>query len=103
MQVADEQLIRRKVCQVLEVALLPPGYLLTPQILANAMEEALYASFKEEDLGSGKLYLRRLKAMMDLLEPGGKKHQPVIREILAAGMSSIVSSGQMGSALLMQI
>lgn len=77
--------MRKKARLFLEMALLPPGYLLTPHSLANAMEEGLYESFKEEDLSSGKLYLRRLKAMMDLLQPGGKNYQPVMREIIAAG------------------
>ena len=85
--------MRKKARLILEMALLPPGHLLTPHIIANAMEDALYTNFHEEDLTSGKLYLRRLKAIVDMLEPGAEKHQPVIRQILALGTSLLLSAG----------
>ena len=84
--------MRSRARLILEKALLPPGCLLTPHMIAQAMEEALHTHFGEEDLTSGKLYLRRLKAIMDMLELGSKKHQPAIGEILALGMPSSSSA-----------
>lgn len=85
-QVPKDEPVRRKARLFLEMALLPPGYLLPPQSAARLIEEAMHKHFHEEELASGKLYLRRLKAIMDLMLPGSPKYQPAIREIIAAGV-----------------
>ena len=49
------------------------------------MEAALHAHFREEDLASGKHYLRRLQTLMEFLDPEGQKYQPAIREVIMTG------------------
>ena len=77
--------MRKKARFILEMALLPPGYLLPPVFAAKLLEETLHEHFSEEDLSSGRRYLRRLKGLMDFLDPSGQKYQPAVRQIIAIG------------------
>lgn len=77
--------VRKRTRCFLEMAMLPPEYQLPPATAASVLEAALHAHFNEEDLSSGKRYLRRLKALMDLFEPGGKKYKPAIRDVVMTG------------------
>lgn len=78
---------RRKARLFLERAFLPPEYVLPPQASARVLEEALHQHYSEEDLMSGKRYLRRLRALMEILEPGGAFYQPAVRQIIGQGKS----------------
>lgn len=77
--------MRSKARMILEAAFMPPGSVIPPTTAASRLEAALHQHFGEEDLGSGKRYLRRLRAVWGYLAHDSPSALPQLRELVATG------------------
>ena len=95
----QEYQTRKKARRILETRLMPPGEIVPAHVAASMMEKSLLEHFKEDDLASGKLYLRRLLPLASCLsvaENDPKKEE--CRKYFVPGLRELVAKGRIHPA-----
>ena len=73
---------------------MPPGDIVPAHIAANIMEKSLLEHFKEDDLASGKLYLRRLLPLASSLAVADDDtRKDECRKYFVPGLRELVTKG----------
>ena len=94
-KVLKKEQIREEARTILEAAFMPRGTLVPPKMAAGYLESAVFEHHEEDDLGSGKNYLRQLHLLWNWLAPEGESYQPELAVMVASGTALVCHNNQL--------